>query len=142
MKHIAILLVFLFGTSIAIADSDSFDLSAELKSAERLIYKERYKKAIKKLRNAIKEEPGNADAWNLLGYASRKKGDLEQSASAYSKALEIEPDHKGALEYQGELFLMQGDKAAAEANLARLTELCPDGCEQLEELTQAIAANQ
>ena len=142
MKHIAILLVFLFGTSIAIADSDSFDLSAELKSAERLIYKERYKKAIKKLRNAIKEEPGNADAWNLLGYASRKKGDLEQSASAYSKALEIEPDHKGALEYQGELFLMQGDKAAAEANLAKLAMLCPDGCEQLEELTQAIAANQ
>lgn len=142
MKHIAILLVFLFGTSIAIADSDSFDLSAELKSAERLIYKERYKKAIKKLRNAIKEEPGNADAWNLLGYASRKKGDLEQSASAYSKALEIEPDHLGALEYQGELFLMQGDKAAAEANLAKLAMLCPDGCEQLEELTQAIAANQ
>ena len=88
MKHIAILLVFLFGTSIAIADSDSFDLSAELKSAERLIYKERYKKAIKKLRNAIKEEPGNADAWNLLGYASRKKGDLEQSASAYPPASE------------------------------------------------------
>ncbi len=141
MKHLVILLAFLFSTSIAMADSDTFDLTAELKSAERLIYKERYKKAIKKLKNAVKEEPGNADAWNLLGYASRKKGDLEQSASAYNKALEIEPDHKGALDYQGELFLMQGDKAAAESNLTKLTELCPDSCEQLEQLTQAIAAN-
>lgn len=142
MRHIVILLVFMLSTSIASADSDTFDLKAELKSAERLIYKERYKNAIKKLKNAVKEEPSNADAWNLLGYASRKKGDLEQSASAYSKALEIEPDHKGALEYQGELFLMQGDKAGAETNLAKLAKLCPDSCEQLEMLTQAIAANQ
>ena len=139
MKHIVILLAFLFSASYAIADSDDYDLNAELKSAKRLIYKERYKKAIKKLKKAVKEEPGNADAWNLLGFASRKKGDLEKSASAYTKALEIEPDHKGALEYQGELFLLQGDKAAATTNLEKLTALCPDGCEQIEQLTQAIA---
>ncbi len=142
MKRIAISLVFMFCSSVAFADSDTFDLSAELRTVERLIYKERYKNAIRKLKNAVKEKPGNADAWNLLGYASRKKGDLEQSASAYSKALEIEPDHKGALEYQGELFLMQGDKAGAETNLAKLAKLCPNSCEQLEMLTQAIAANQ
>ncbi len=141
MKHIVILITLLFGASIAFADSTSYDLSAELKSAEKLIYKERYKKAIRKLKKAVKEEPGDADAWNLLGYASRKKGDLEQSAKAYGKALKIDPNHKDALEYQGELFLMQGDKVAASANLAQLTQLCPDGCEQLDELTQAIAAS-
>ena len=141
MKHIVILLTLLFGASMAFADSTSYDLSAELKSAEKLIYKERYKKAIRKLKAAVKEEPGNADAWNLLGFASRKKGDLEQSAKAYGKALTIDPNHKDALEYQGELFLMQGDKAAADANLTQLMALCPDSCEQLEELKQAIVAN-
>lgn len=141
MKRVLILPTFIFCTSVAFADSTSFDLTVKPKSAERLIYKERYKQVIKKLKNSIDEEPGNADAWNLLGYASRKKGDLELSVSAYCKALSIDPDHKDAQEYHAELFLKQGDKTAAAGNLAKLTSLRSNGCEQLHELTQTIAQN-
>lgn len=84
-------------------------------------------------------EPANADAWNLRGFASRKLGDLEGAARAYDRALTLKPDHLGALEYQGELFLMQGNRAGAEANLARLKTLC-GSCEEAEDLADALSA--
>jgi tetratricopeptide (TPR) repeat protein len=56
----------------------------------------------------------------------------------YTEALAIDPDHQGALEYQGELFLKMGDQESAQANLQKLLELCPDGCEALATLETAI----
>jgi len=141
MKHLTFLLALVLGSSTATA-AGYYDLDKELESAAELIDKEQYKQAIEKLKDAIKSDADNADAWNLLGYASRKKGDLEKSGEAYGKALSINPDHKDALEYQGELFLMLGDRAAAEANLAKLHSLCPDGCEQIELLRTAIATHE
>ena len=142
MKHFILFFVLALASSTAFAAGSYYDLNDELRSANRLIEKEQYKRAITKLKKAVKNEPKNADAWNLLGYASRKKGDLEKSAEAYSKALRIDPNHKDALEYQGELFLMLGDKAAAEGNLAKLNSLCPNGCEQVKVLMKAIDAAQ
>lgn len=107
--------------------------------AAKLIKKERYGKAVKQLRKAVKKDNENADAWNLLGFASRKMGDLETSADAYAKALALEPEHKGALEYQGELFITQGTIDKAKANLAKLTALCPNGCDERSKLEQALA---
>ena len=43
------------------------------------------------------------------GFASRKLGDYAASEVAYDKALAIDPKHKGALEYKGELFLTLGN---------------------------------
>ncbi|MFM8768639.1 MAG: hypothetical protein ACKOD9_13050, partial [Rubrivivax sp.] len=52
----------------------------------------------------------SADWHNLLGYALRKKTppDLTAAEVHYKRALEIEPKHRLALEYYGELFLMKG----------------------------------
>lgn len=141
MKRITLLLALLLSAATANAAGTFYDLDAELKSAQKLIYKEKYKQAIRILETAIDSDAANADAWNLLGFALRKQGNLERSALAYDKALSINPEHKDALEYQGELFLMLGDRAAAVANLAKLKSLCPDGCEQLDELLAAIASN-
>jgi len=137
MKQFILLLAMALGTSTAIA-AGYYDLDEELKYADQLIDQEQYKQAIAKIKDAIKSDPDNADAWSLFGYASRKKGDLETSAEAYKKALSINPNHKDALEYQGELFLMLGDIASAQFNLIKLHSLCPDGCEQVEDLTKAI----
>ena len=84
-------------------------------------------------------EPQNADAWNLLGFSSRKTGDLEAAAIAYARALTINPGHLGALEYQGEMFLQIGKPAEAKANLLLLQGLC-GSCEQAGDLQDAIAA--
>lgn len=82
----------------------------------------------------------HADVYNLLGFSLRKSGDRTTGATFYRKALDFDPDHKGALEYQGELFVELGEVDKARANLARLASLCPQGCEEREDLEKAIAA--
>lgn len=79
-----------------------------------------------------------ADALNLLAFATRHTGDLETAASYYRAALGMDPNHLGALEYQGQLFLLQGNRAAAEANLARLVALCGT-CEDQADLAASLA---
>lgn len=84
---------------------------------------------------------GNADWNNLMGYALRKNSppDLDGAQRHYDAALRIDPRHQGALEYAGELALMKGDLAGAEAKLATLSGLCRSPCEALDDLQQAIA---
>ena len=56
----------------------------------------------------------------------------------YKSALALDVKHKGALEYQGKLFLMLGDKASAEKNLQKLDKICWLGCGELDDLRTAI----
>ena len=56
----------------------------------------------------------------------------------YDKALAMDPSHKGALEYQGELFVTLGQIDKAKANLARLNRICLFGCEEYDDLKAAI----
>ena len=113
-----------------------------LKKAIKHIDREQFDRAISELRKAADLRPKNADIQNYLGFAYRKSGKLEASGNHYAKALQLDPDHKGALEYQGELFLMTGTPEKAHANLARLEVLCPSGCSELTDLKAAIAAAQ
>jgi predicted Zn-dependent protease len=81
----------------------------------------------------------HADVYNLMGFSLRKTGDLKQGGEFYVKALELDPYHRGALEYQGQMFVELGQMTKAKANLKRLVALCPSGCEEREDLEQAIA---
>lgn len=81
----------------------------------------------------------HADIYNLMGFSLRKSGDMKQAATFYAKALDFDPNHKGALEYQGEMFVELGQIDKAKVNLARLVTLCPQGCEEREDLEKAIA---
>jgi tetratricopeptide (TPR) repeat protein len=82
----------------------------------------------------------HADVYNLMGFSLRKSGDVKQAATYYAKALDFDPNHKSALEYQGEMFVEAGQVDKAKANLAKLVLLCPAGCEEREDLEKAIAA--
>lgn len=86
--------------------------------------------------------PANADWQNLMGYVSRKQSppDLDAAQRHYDEALRIDPNHRGALEYSGELDLQRGRLPQAEAKLARLQALCSSPCEPLDDLRAAIAA--
>ena len=86
-----------------------------------------------------KAEPQNADAWNLLGFTHRMLGHNDESAQAYLVVLDINPNHLGALEYQGELFINTGKMDLAKANLAKLQSLCGT-CEEYEDLDKALKA--
>jgi hypothetical protein len=50
------------------------------------------------------------------------------------------PDLGGAQEYLGELYVETGQMDKAKIMLASLTKLCPQGCEEREDLEKAIAA--
>ena len=80
----------------------------------------------------------HADVYNLMGFSLRKTGDYKQAYTFYRKALDFDPDHKGALEYLGELYVEQGQLEKAKENMARLQKLCPSGCEELEDLEKAV----
>jgi len=82
----------------------------------------------------------HADVYNLLGYSLRKSGDPKQALTFYRKALDFDPQHKGALEYLGELYVETGQIDKAKENVALLKKLCPDGCKELTELEQSIAS--
>jgi Flp pilus assembly protein TadD len=98
-----------------------------------------YQAALTDLRFAVQTYQ-HPDVYNLMGFALRKSGDPAEAAVWYRRALDADPDHKGALEYQGELFAETGQLAKARENLARLTRLCPKGCEELSDLRAALAA--
>jgi cytochrome c-type biogenesis protein CcmH/NrfG len=86
----------------------------------------------------VQREPNNADAWNELGHAARRTGDLPAAFAHYEKALQINPRHRGAHEYVGEAYLVAGNVAKAEEHLKALDKLCLLPCEEYTELKEAI----
>lgn len=80
----------------------------------------------------------HADVYNLLGFSLRKTGDYKQALTYYKKALDFEPEHKGAHEYLGELYVETGQPDKAREHLAILVRLCPTGCEEREDLEKAM----
>ena len=98
-----------------------------------------YKRALRMLEGVVGTEPGNADAWNYIGFSHRNLKQYDKALAAYNKALAIDPKHRGAREYLGELYLMSGDVAKAEEQLRELNSICFFGCEEYNELKAAIA---
>lgn len=105
--------------------------SAEVKDGD-------YEDAIDILEDIVRKDPRNADAWNLMGYSHRKLGDYDEALEYYGKALKLKPNHIGANEYLGELYLEMKDLPKAEERLAVLTKAC-NGCEEQKELEEKIA---
>ena len=125
------------GQSPAFAADTAPDPAAILQEARAAIDAGDYPGALASLTEVVAADPPNADALNLLGYASRKSGAMEQAAAYYEAALAINPSHFGALEYQGEMFALTDKLDAAKTNLARLEAECAP-CEEYDDLAEAI----
>ena len=108
--------------------------------AVRLIKHEKYAEAIPHLLIALADKPTDADILNYLGYTKRMTGNFPDSLDYYKRALASNPAHRGAHEYLGELYLQMHDPASAQKELDTLASLCPDGCDERDTLTKAIAA--
>jgi len=141
MKYLSftfLLLLSLMGTSWA---ADTVPIKSDpvwLTEARSSIKAEKYNQAIQQLQAA--NEKNSADWNNLLAYSLRKKQspDLTGAEKYYQAALKIDPEHRGALEYYGELKLMNNDLPGAEALLAKLNKVCTFGCEEYSDLKGAI----
>ena len=133
----------LVGVSLAATGARAVDNVAsrdapDLTSVRAKIKAKDYKAALAELRPML-ETHQHADVYNLMGLALRKTGDYKQAYTFYRKALDFDPEHKGALEYLGELYVETGQIEKAKENVALLEKLCPKGCEELTDLKEAIA---
>jgi len=113
-------------------------LVSELAAVNALLKANNFSKAQSQLLELDREFPNNAEVNNLLGFAARNLGQYPQSATYYQKALRIDPNHLGALEYQGELFVKTNKIKAAQKNLAKLKQLCGSSCPEYRDLRKAI----
>jgi tetratricopeptide (TPR) repeat protein len=108
--------------------------------ALRLLKHEQYAEAIPHLESALAGRRHSADILNYLGFTHRMIGDYQASLDYTKRALIEDPDHKGAHENLGELYLQMHDLASAQKELATLASLCPSGCDERDTLTRAISA--
>lgn len=110
----------------------------KLASARAHIAARQYDAALGELRRV--DDRASADWNNLMGYSLRKSAspDLDASETFYQAALRIDPAHRGALEYSGELYLMKNQLALAEQQLARLDKVCTLPCAEHSTLKKAV----
>jgi Flp pilus assembly protein TadD len=121
-------------------DTETTKDAPDLAAVRAKIKAKEFKEAIVELTALVDKGVQHADVYNLLGFSLRKSGDRKQAYTYYRKALEFDPSHKGALEYLGELYVETGDLPKAREHVAMLQKLCPQGCEELEDLEKAIKA--
>ena len=141
MKTFILLFVSIFFISpVHAVKYDKLKPSALYERAVKYLDKQDYAKANKALKAYTKSEPDDADGWNLYAYANRKMNKFEKAEVYYKKALNIDPEHKGALEYQGELYMQTNRPDLAQENLVKLVKLCPDSCYELQKLEEYISS--
>ena len=151
MKKLLILLLLVSfnvsGAGTESSNSDSTTTSDQINSlyelAEKHIYNKKYDKSLKLLKKLTEREDlgtRRADIYNLLGFSYRKleNPELDKSFAAYMMALEIDPEHAGAHEYLGELYLMRDQKNQAMRMLSKLENLVGKNAEEYKDLLQAI----
>ena len=136
---LAVLLLTVLTPPLLAVDTPSSPGAADLAAVRAKIKSKDWPAAIHDLSAMIDQGVQQADVYSLLGFALRKSGDYDKAYTFYRKALEFEPNHKGALEYLGELYVERGELAKAREHVSLLTRLCPAGCEELDDLKGAIA---
>jgi len=142
---IATLTLSLAGPALAAGSSSSSTRSttpSDYTQAVKAVKAQRFRQALDLLAKTVRAEPGNADAWNYIGFSNRKLNRLDKALAAYRKALAIDPEHRGANEYLGELYLQTGEITKAKAQLEKLDKICTFGCEEYDDLKAALRAYQ
>ena len=120
--------------------SPSRDEDPDYASGVKAVKARDWSQAVTLLQRAVQNDAKSADANNYLAYAYRQSGDLDNAFKHYTAALSLNPKHLGAHEYIGEAYLKTGNLGKAEEHLAVLDDLCFFGCEEFDELKEAIAA--
>ena len=128
------------GIAFAVDDQVTPDNAAnpDFTAVKTLVDSGKYGEAMPQLEALDKASPNNPDVLNLLGFTSRKTGHTDQALDYYNRALNLEPNHLGANEYLGELYLELKEPEKAKERLAVLAKACGD-CEEYEDLKVKIA---
>ena len=95
----------------------------------------KFPEAQAKFEEALKANPGLAEAQNNLAFVLRKQGsqNYQLSMEHYNKAIQLKPKLAEAYMYRGVLYAIMGRKAEAQADLAVLQKMNPRYAKELEE---------
>jgi Flp pilus assembly protein TadD len=137
------LLVLLFaGVGCVLADPGDEDEAVDPDYAQgrAAIESKDWQTAIRLLSSAALRDTRNVEIQNYLGYAYRNAGELPLAFKHYSRALQLNPRHRGAHEYLGEAYLMIGNLPKAQEHLELLKKICLIPCAETGHLESRIAA--
>ncbi len=124
-------LLYAVGTS---ATSSSRQSTKNLyREAKKLTDQKNFEKALPILEKLNKREERNPEVLNLLAYAQRNVGEIDESIKNYQLALSIKPKFPEAREYLGEAYLY-----AALRELKTLEGYGKEGEEAHEELKEVF----
>jgi tetratricopeptide (TPR) repeat protein len=73
----------------------------------------KYQEGVNDFQKAIALKSDYAEAYNMLGFCTRKLGNVKAAFTYYEKALSLKPNFPEAREYYGEAFLQEGNLARA-----------------------------
>ena len=150
---IRIILTLLFISSGVFAAASSDDSSSSVSAGEQviklydkaydLVYNKKFDKSIKLLEKIAKRKDlgdKKADVYNLLGFSYRKHSEpnLDKAFDAYKTALEANPEHLGAHEYLGELYITLGNMTKANEMLLNLENIAGTKTMEYTKLKKAI----
>ena len=118
-------------------ESDKEKLKAEFEQADaeflsnqklaegtKLYYRQKYSEAVAAFEEALKYNPNNADAWQVLGeiYSSSLK-DTDKALDCYNKAIEINPEHVKAWAGLGVVYFSLNDKTKCAESYTRAAQI-------------------
>jgi len=121
-----------------LAAGGNYSSDVDLDPILELIEQGKYQSAIDRLHDQLDIYPDNADIMSLLGFSYRKTRNYEDAQTFYEWALRADPEHRGANEYLGELYLETNQIDKAVEQLQRLDDICRTNCKEYSTLKEAI----
>jgi len=120
------------------SEADWAQLDPDFAAGKKALVAEDWNAAITALKLAALRDPRNADIQNYIGYAYRRLRQLGPAMQHYQQALVLNRRHRSAHEHLGELYLVLGEPAKAEQQLATLEDICLIPCIETDDLKRAI----
>ena len=111
----------------------------DLSIAWDLIEAGEYEASKKLLRDLMNTNTPRPEVWNILGYIERQLQNFENSFEYYKNALSIDNEYIPAHHYIAIAYLESGDLEKAKHHFDQLDLLCLFGCEEFDNLRDAIA---
>jgi len=128
------------GGSAGDSNLSSSGYNSDLSKIVIKVRNENFDEALIDLEKYVYENPDDANGWNYIGFVSRKLKNFDDAERYYTVGLEINPNHVGILEYQGELYIETNRLEMAKDNLEKLNDLCIFNCSERDELRSLIAS--
>lgn len=94
--------------------------NADLAASKTKDAQKKFKKALDSAQEAVRLDAKYHEAWNLVGYTSRKLGNYDVALKAYETCLDLKPDYAPAREYLGEAYVELGQIDKAREQLVML----------------------